>query len=374
LSADLSAIDARTYPKLQLVSTLQSSFGTATPILKSWSVEYEGPPDPATAPQLVRVDRDSVLEGEDAEFSADIYNIGYTTADSLKVNFSLLDKTNAQKLFQSVQVNDLGSEDSKTVSATLNSSGLRGLQTLVVELDSKPNVELYNINNVVSRTFYIRRDSTPPQLQITFDGVQIVNGDYVSANPTILMKLFDNSPLPLQDTSNVSLRLDNASIPYLNNPQLTYSFPPTGSEKAELRYQPQLTDGGHTLFIDAQDASGNPLSGSGFGVDFTVQSASTLQGVYNYPNPFSNDTYFTFNLTGSTLPDELKIRIYTVAGRLIHTLLVPPNSLRFGFNRFHWDGRDYDGNEIANGVYFYTMVLKSGDKTFNVTERLAKVR
>jgi flagellar hook assembly protein FlgD len=105
-----------------------------------------------------------------------------------------------------------------------------------------------------------------------------------------------------------------------------------------------------------------------------VQSAPTLQGVYNYPNPFSNDTYFTFNVTGSTLPDELKIRIYTVAGRLIHTLLVPPNSLRFGFNRFHWDGRDYDGNEIANGVYFYTMVLKSGDKTFNVTERLAKVR
>jgi flagellar hook assembly protein FlgD len=74
------------------------------------------------------------------------------------------------------------------------------------------------------------------------------------------------------------------------------------------------------------------------------------------------------------LPDELKIRIYTVAGRLIHTLLVPPNSLRFGFNRFYWDGRDHDGNEIANGVYFYTMVLKSGDKTFNVTERLAKVR
>jgi hypothetical protein len=374
LSADLSSVDARTYPKLQLVSTLQSSFGTATPILKSWSVEYQGPPDPATAPQLVRVDRDSVLEGEDAEFSADIYNIGYTTADSLKVNFYLLDKTNAQKLFQSVQVHDLGSEDSKTVSATLNSSGLRGLQTLVVELDSKPNVELYNINNVVSRTFYIRRDSTPPQLQITFDGVQIVNGDYVSANPTILMKLFDNSPLPFSDTSNVSLRLDNGSIPYLNNPQLTYSFPSTGSEKAELQYQPQLTDGGHTLFIDAQDASGNPLSGSGFRVDFTVQSAPTLQGVYNYPNPFSNDTYFTFNLTGSTLPDELKIRIYTVAGRLIHTLLVPPNSLRLGFNRFYWDGRDYDGNEIANGVYFYTMVLKSGDKTFNVTERLAKVR
>jgi hypothetical protein len=155
---------------------------------------------------------------------------------------------------------------------------------------------------------------------------------------------------------------------------LTYSFPATGNEKAELQFQPQLTDGSHSLFIDAQDASGNPLSSSPFRVDFAVRNAPTLQNVYNYPNPFSGETYFTFNLTGSTFPDELKVRIYTVAGRLIHTLLVPVGSLRFGFNRVYWDGRDNDGNEIANGVYFYTMVLKNGDKTDNVTQRLAKVR
>jgi hypothetical protein len=374
LSADLSAIDTKTYPMLSLVSSLRSTFGTATPILKSWSVEYEGLPDPAIAPELVRLSQDSVLEGQTVECSADIQNIGYTTVDSVKVNFYLLDQGNVRRLFQSSEVYNVEPEKSKTVTAMLNSTGLHGLQSIVVELDSKPLIELYDMNDVATRTFYLQHDTIPPQLQVTFDGVSILNGDYVSAKPNIVIKLFDNSPLPIQDTSNVSLRLDNLQIPYVNNPELTYSFPSTGSEKAELQYRPQLTDGGHTLFIDAQDASGNPLSGSGFRVDFTVQNAPTLQDVYNYPNPFSNDTYFTFNLTGSTLPDELKIRIYTVAGRLMHTLLVPINSLRFGFNRFYWDGRDHDGNEIANGVYFYTMVLKSGDKTFNVTERLAKVR
>jgi hypothetical protein len=374
LSADLGAIDTKTYPMLSLVGSLQSSFGTATPILKSWSVEYEGPPDPAIAAQLVRFTRDSVLEGETVEASADIYNIGYTTADSLKVNFYLLDQTNARKLIQSSQLYNLDPDNFKTVGFTVNGTGLRGLQTLVVELDSKPLVELYNVNDVATRTFYIQRDTTPPQLQVTFDGAPILNGDYVSAKPNILIKLFDNSPLPIQDTSNVALRLDNQHVPYVNNPQLTYSFPSTGSEKAELQFRPELTDGSHSLFIDGQDASGNPLSGSTFRVDFSVRNAPTLQDVYNYPNPFPYDTYFTFNLTGSTLPDELKIRIYTVAGRLIHTLLVPVSSLHFGFNRFYWDGRDYDGNEIANGVYFYTMVLKNGDKTDNVTQRLAKVR
>jgi hypothetical protein len=374
LSADLATVDPRTYPVLRLLATLHSDLGTATPILKSWAVEYDGTPDPAIAPQLFRAAEDSVLEGEPMQLLADIYNVGYSTADSLKVNFYIQNQTSARDLFQSFTLYNLEPDKFQTATSTLNTAGRRGSQALIVELDPGNLEELYAFNDVVTRTFYIRRDSTPPQLQTTFDGVQIVNGDYVSANPTILMKLFDNSPLPFQDTSNVSLRLDNVSIAYLNNPQLTYSFPSTGSEKAELEYQPQLSDGGHTLFIDAQDASGNPLSGSGFRIDFSVRNAPTLQDVYNYPNPFSNDTYFTFNLTGSTLPDELKIRIYTVAGRLIHTLLVPPNLLRFGFNRFYWDGRDHDGNEIANGVYFYTMVLKSGDKTFNVTERLAKVR
>ena len=374
LSADLSAIDTKTYPMLNLVGFLRSSFGTATPFLKSWSVEYEGPPDPAITPELVRIARDSVPEGETIEFSADIYNTGYTTADSVKVNFYLLDQGNVRRLFQSSQVYNLEPEKSKTVSVTLNSAGLRGLQTLVTELDSKPIVELYDFNDIATRTFYIQRDTVPPQLQVSFDGAPILNGDYVSARPTIVVKLFDNSPLPIQDTSSVSLRLDNLRIPYANNPQLTYSFPSTGSEKAELQFQPQLADGSHSLFIDAQDASGNPLSSSPFRVDFNTRNAPTLQDVYNYPNPFSSETYFTFNLTGSVLPDELKIRIYTVAGRLIQTLFVPVNSLRFGFNRIYWDGRDNDGDEIANGVYLYTMVLKNGEKTDNVTQRLAKVR
>ncbi|MEK6572061.1 MAG: FlgD immunoglobulin-like domain containing protein, partial [Bacteroidota bacterium] len=269
---------------------------------------------------------------------------------------------------------NLEPEKSKTVTATLNTTGRRGLQTLLVELDPGAVTELYTINNVATRIFSVQRDTVPPQLQVTFDGVSIVNGDYVSVKPTILIKLFDSSPLAVQDTANISLRLDNLRIPYINNPQLTYSFPPSGSEKAQVQFQPTLTDGSHTLFIDARDASGNPTGRSAFRLDFVVRTAPTLVNVYNYPNPFAYDTYFTFNLTGSTIPDELTIKIYTVAGRLIRTIFVPVSVLRFGFNKIYWDGRDTDGNELANGVYFYTMVLKNGEKTDNVTQRLAKVR
>jgi len=360
---------------IRLKGTLQSGSGGVSSALKSWSVSYDPAPDLAVNYQTVETSADTVLEGDSIKAKVGVYNLGFSIARRPVLSIEAKSASGTSTFKSSTSLDSISSFSSMSVETDVVTRGMKGLQLLSIQVRTdSTSPEISVLNNFFSKQIFVRTDTIPPQLQITFDGVPIVNGDYVSAKPSILMKLFDNSPLPIQDTSNVSLRLDNLRIPYVNNPQLTYSFPATGNEKAELQFQPQLADGSHSLFIDAQDASGNPLSSSPFRVDFAVRNAPTLQNVYNYPNPFSGETYFTFNLTGSTFPDELKVRIYTVAGRLIHTLLVPVGSLRFGFNRVYWDGRDNDGNEIANGVYFYTMVLRNGDKTDNVTQRLAKVR
>jgi hypothetical protein len=65
-----------------------------------------------------------------------------------------------------------------------------------------------------------------------------------------------------------------------------------------------------------------------------------LLQVFNYPNPFSDNTYFTFELRGIIPPQEFKIKIFTVAGRLIREINVPTSSLQIGFNKIPWDGRD----------------------------------
>ena len=47
------------------------------------------------------------------------------------------------------------------------------------------------------------------------------------------------------------------------------------------------------------------------------------------------------------------IKIYTVTGRLIKTL-GPETTVRSpNQSRIDWDGRDEDGDELANGVYLY---------------------
>jgi len=94
--------------------------------------------------------------------------------------------------------------------------------------------------------------------------------------------------------------------------------------------------------------------------------------VYNYPNPFKSNTHFTFRLTQK--PDELKIKIYTVAGRLIRELLIPAVNLGSDFNKIEWDGRDQDGDLIANGVYIYKVIMKKNDETKEVTQKLSVVR
>jgi len=40
----------------------------------------------------------------------------------------------------------------------------------------------------------------------------------------------------------------------------------------------------------------------------------------------------------------------------------------------YWDGRDEDGDTIANGVYLYKVIMKAGEKSEEVTQKLAIVK
>ncbi|MGD0038433.1 MAG: T9SS type A sorting domain-containing protein [Bacteroidota bacterium] len=57
---------------------------------------------------------------------------------------------------------------------------------------------------------------------------------------------------------------------------------------------------------------------------FVVDSVGGFKNVFNYPNPFARETYFTFILTGYA--DQVEIKIYTISGRLIQDMFVPPQS------------------------------------------------
>ncbi|MCX6137245.1 MAG: hypothetical protein NTV54_07105, partial [Ignavibacteriales bacterium] len=106
----------------------------------------------------------------------------------------------------------------------------------------------------------------------------------------------------------------------------------------------------------------------------TVSSTYSLMNVFPIPNPFAAGTHFTFTLLGASSPSSLQIKIYTVAGRAIRALKIPASDVRIGFNKIAWDGRDEDGSEIANGIYFFRLVIDGESGKLGVTGKLMKMR
>ncbi len=78
---------------------------------------------------------------------------------------------------------------------------------------------------------------------------------------------------------------------------------------------------------------------------------------YNYPNPFSNETTIAF-----TLPGDFKtpvLNIYNMQGRIIRQYNIA------GKKSQQWDGRDWNGNPVTNGIYFYNINYENISSQFN---------
>lgn len=75
------------------------------------------------------------------------------------------------------------------------------------------------------------------------------------------------------------------------------------------------------------------------------------------PNPFSTSSNIHIK-THSGL-ENAAIRIYNIRGQAVKTLLAT-NELTKGTHDFFWDGRDDQGSETANGIYFLRVSDSSG--------------
>ena len=85
----------------------------------------------------------------------------------------------------------------------------------------------------------------------------------------------------------------------------------------------------------------------------------TTELLTNFPNPFNPETWIPYQLAE---PADVTLTIYDIQGRVVRTLQLGHQPAGFYQNRSkaaHWDGRNYLGEKVATGIYFYT--LKAGD-------------
>ncbi len=368
---DLKNISPLMYKYLRTnFSFTDSSFGATEAIkLKSLNINYKELPEVILSDNNIVISPDSILQGLDTELTLKTLNIGKNDANNLSLNFYLNDEDSS---FNQQNINIIADSSAQS-NYVINTSPLlfENKVKIIAQLEGP---EYFTFNNKIERKFFVSRDSTNPNFNITFDGRELIDGDIISSNPKVVMTLEDNSPLPL--TENLfSLQHNNIPLSFIKPADsLKFEYTPFPNSKAIVTWTPKLKDGSHTLSVFAKDSSGNFFNSTAYTYRFSVYNNPDLLQVYNYPNPFKEKTHFTFELRGVIVPQEFKIKVFTVAGRLIRVIDVPPSDLRIGFNTIGWDGRDQDGDEIANGLYFYKIVSKVGDEIKTVTQKLAKVK
>ncbi len=222
----------------------------------------------------------------------------------------------------------------------------------------------------------VANDGSGPEIDIYYDSFEYENSYMVNPDFTLLVKLNDETGLNTTGTG-VGHKLEGIiNDNELSTLDLTNSFIgdlDSGGKSGSVEYKfTSLDIGDYNLKIKAWDVFNNSSIEESY---FTVVNSDdiVLRDVVNYPNPFNSTTTFTFqhNLNSAI---NIKIKVYTVAGRLIKE--IENDNILEKFVKVPWDGLDEDGSMIANGTYFYKLIVKAADGSFseNVLGKMAVIR
>jgi hypothetical protein len=374
--------NADAHPMLRLEANLKDTEFNTPLQIDRWHVLYDPVPEAAVDPNAHFVFvGEQMQQGEEGMLSVAIRNISELDMDSLLVKYWIEDAA------RNIIPLDYARQDSLRAGAVLidtlmfDTRDLAGSNAIWCEVNPiNPSTGIYDqpeqthFNNLLRVPFNVGVDETNPILDVTFDGIHILNGEIVSPRPDILIALKDENPFLLMDQpADTSLFKVFIAPPegeyaryFFNSPLSLHQmdFIPATDDKnqAKIVFRPTLeADGKYRMLVQATDKSGNNSGSIDYRIDFEVINRPTITEVLNYPNPFTTSTQFIFTLTGSQIPDEFKIQIMTVTGKVVREITQAEfGPIRIGRNAsvYRWDGRDEFGDRLANGVYLYRVISR----------------
>ncbi|HQW93169.1 MAG TPA: FlgD immunoglobulin-like domain containing protein, partial [Ferruginibacter sp.] len=336
--------------------------------LRYWRLNGSFVPEGALAPNILFVMKDTADQGELVDFKLAFKNISQTAfADSMKINFTITDRNNVPHLVTLPKGKVLVSGDTLIVSYTIDTRDYPGNNTVFVEVN--PNFdqpEQYHFNNILFKDLFVKADNFNPLLDVTFDGVHILNKDIVSAKPHILINLKDeNRYLALSDTAyiKVQVRFPDLSLRtyyFGDSLRFTPANLSTGNNTATIDFLPYFPEeGDYELIVSGRDVIGNTAGAIEYHISFKVITKAMISNLLNYPNPFTTSTAFVFTITGSEVPQNMRIQILTITGKVVREITkdeLGPLHVGRNMTEFKWDGTDAYGAKLANGVYLYRVL------------------
>ena len=87
----------------------------------------------------------------------------------------------------------------------------------------------------------------------------------------------------------------------------------------------------------------------------SIGQPKLTQLLQNFPNPFNPETWIPYQLETSA---DVTLQIYDTSGEVVRTLDLGFKGQGFYMTRTraaYWDGRNNLGEQVASGVYFYSL-------------------
>lgn len=213
----------------------------------------------------------------------------------------------------------------------------------------------------------VRGATLPVRLETTF---RVRSGGVLRViAPDVVIEAGDS--VFVEGATPVDLEAGDLELWLDHEPLVRGAVPAAAGQRAwNLRTaMPVLTEGTHHLRLLVRRPDGSFAERSaaflGPGADRT-----DLLELYNFPNPFIGETRIIYRLNRSG--QGAKASVYTLAGRRIWSA---EGTAQANENEIVWDGRDADGDPVANGVYLYRLEVRTSEgNTISRVERMARAR
>jgi hypothetical protein len=224
---------------------------------------------------------------------------------------------------------------------------------IILQAMQAPDTTDDTFNMVAEFRLHVRNE-----MDVSVNGRAINNGDLVPASGNYQVTLELPTYVP---STEISVKIDDEDVA---GP--TFAHPtPEDSTTWIIRFSKTLSPGAHELKVSAGTVELPAFV-------LNVARHAGVQNVVNYPNPFTETTQFLY--TTEMAIDAGTIDVFTVSGKRIVRLEIPPSARNPGQNAVFWDGRDSAGDEIANGVYLYVIRITQGGQDSNYRGKLARMK
>lgn len=343
-----------------------------TPLIYGLDCLYDPADELLVESRSVVITPDDALRGDSVNVQATIRNAYRSQAASMKSGevAARAENTTERRWEMPWSLTSLPADDSQKVVLRMPTSRLAAQSIVGVTIDpSLVDRELFRFNNTAATGFTVRDDSVPPRIIAIVDEEVATDGMYTVVDPVISIIVTDNSKLPINDSTRLTVFVNGDRI----RPSITsdYAFYPTESiglltndidARAGMRFRYQLEDGQNNLLVRALDATGNSDT---LELRLFTTDQLSFTGVSVAPNPVSGSATFLIELVADRRDIDGRIEIYGLRGERMRTL---ETSLRLGRSAVQWDGLDDTGATLPVGVYHARFI--ASDPTGPVTQIL----